>query len=122
MAAAGMIKISALLWQEKLSAWPLLTVLAAPLALAGLALGIGAGHDRIVSLSVAHRLAPIGGLLLLVVPLAGGVLGVGEGILAGAIVGPLAFALIGPRLGHPDTITGAALFGGPDSSGKQVGV
>ncbi len=120
MAAAGMIKVGALLWQEKLSAWPLLHVLVVPLALTGLVLGIGAGHDRLVSLSVARRLAPVGGLLLLTVPLAGAVLGLETGMLVAATVGPIGTALVGPRLGHPETSIGAVLRGGSDSSTEHV--
>lgn len=120
MAAAGMIKVGALFWQEKLSAWPLSYVLVLPLALGGLALGVGIGHDRLVSLSLARWLAPFGLVLLLTVPLAGGVLGLDGGVLVGATAGPMGLALLGPRLGHPDTSIGAALWGQTGASDERV--
>jgi len=122
MAAAGMIKVSALLWQEKLSAWPLMHVLVVPVALAGLALGLGAGRDRIVSRSAAQRLAPVGGLVLLIVPLAGLFSGLEAAVLAGTVAGPLGLALLGLQLGHPETRVGAVLRGDPGSSGEYVEV
>jgi hypothetical protein len=120
MTAAGVIKVGALLWQEKFSAWPLLTVLVAPLALAGLAVGIGIGHDRLVSRATARGLAPVGGLLLLAVPLAALVLGGKGGLLVAATGGPIGFALVGPRLGHPKTTIGAVWRRESDSSTEHV--
>jgi hypothetical protein len=111
MAAAGLIKVGALLWQEKFSAWPLLSVLVVPLALAGLALGLGVGHDRLVSSSVARRLAPVGGLLLLAVPPAAVVLGGDGGLFVAATAGPVGLGLLGPRLAHPDGALRALLRG-----------
>lgn len=120
MAAAGLIKVGALLWQEKFSAWPLLSVLAAPLALAGLAVGIGIGHDRLVSRAKARGLAPVGGLLLLSVPLAALVLGGNADLLVAATMGPIGLALVGVQLGHPETSIGAVWRRGSDSSTEHV--
>jgi len=122
MAAAGMIKVGALFWQEKLSAWPLSYVLVLPLALAGLALGVGIGHDRLVSLSLARRLAPFGLVRLLTVPLAGGMLGIDGGVLVGTTAGPMGLALLGPHLGHPNTSIGAALRGQAGASDERIEV
>lgn len=122
MAAASMIKVGALFWQEKLSAWPLSYVLVLPLALAGLALGVGIGHDRLVSLSLARRLAPFGLVLLLTVPLAGGMLGMDGGVLVGTTAGPMGLALLGPHLGHPNTSIGAALWGQTGASDERTEV
>jgi hypothetical protein len=120
MAATGLIKVGALFWQEKFSAWPLLSVLAAPLALAGLAVGIGIGHDRLVSRAKARRLASVGGLLLLSVPLAPLVLGGNAGLLVAATVGPTGLALVGLRLGHPETSIGAVWHRESDTSTEHV--
>ena len=120
--AAGVIKVGALFWQEKLSTWPLSYVLVLPLALAGLALGVGIGHDRLVSLSLARRLAPFGLVRLLTVPLAGGMLGMDGGVLVGTMAGPMGLALLGPRLGHPNTSIGAALWGQAGASDERIEV
>ena len=122
MAAASMIKVGALFWQEKLSAWPLSYVLVLPLALAGLALGVGIGHDRLVSLSLARRLAPFGFVRLLTVPLAGGMLGIDGGVLVGTTAGPMGLALLWPHLGHPNTSIGAALRGQAGASDERIEV
>ena len=119
MAAAGLVKVGALFWQEKLSTWPLLSVLAGPLVLAGLALGIGIGYDRIVSGPVARRLAPVGVLLLLVL-VAGFVLGPGTGLLVATTIAPVGCFLIGLWVGHPKTSFGIAAFGRSDSVGEHV--
>ena len=121
MAAAGLIKVGALLWQEQFSGWPLLTVLAAPLALAGLALGLGIGYDGFVSRSVAPWLAAVGGALLLAVPCALAVLGVGDGMPVAATTGAIGLALIGPWLAHPETPVGAALRAEADASTERAG-
>ena len=120
MAAAGLTKVGALLWQEQFSAWPLLSVLAVPLALAGLALGLGIGYDRLVSRSVAQWLAPVGVVLLLAVACVMAVVGVEESLFVAATVGPIGFALIGPRLGRPETPFGALLRGGEESRTERV--
>ena len=122
MAAAGMIEVGALFWHEKLSAWPLSYVLVLPLALAALALGVGIGHDRLVSLSLARQLAPFGLVLLLTVPLAEGMLGMDGGVLVGTMAGPMGLALLGPRLGHPNTSIGAALWGQTGASDERIEV
>lgn len=120
MAATGLIKVGALLWQEKFSTWPLLSVLATPLALAGLAVGIGIGYDRLVSQATARGLAPVGGLLLLSATLAALALGGKGGLLVAALGGPIGLALVGPRLGHPDTSIGTVLRKKSGSSTGQV--
>jgi len=121
MAAAGLIKVGALLWQEQFSAWPLLTVLAAPLALAGLALGLGIGYDGLVSQSVAPWLAAVGGVLLLAVPCALAMLGLGGGMPVAAATGSIGLALTGPWLGRPETPVGAALHAEADASTDRAG-
>jgi len=120
MAAVGLIKVGALLWQEKFSTWPLLSVLATPLALVGLAVGIGVGYDRLVSRATVQGLAPVGGLLLLSVPLATLVFSGNGGLLVAAMVGPIGLALVGARLGHPETSIGTVLRGESDSPTEQV--
>lgn len=122
MAAAGTIKIGALLWQEKLSTWPMLHVLVVPLAFAGLVLGLGIGHDRLVTLPVARRLASLGACLLAAVPLAVLFLGPSEAVAIGTVVGPAGSALVGLRMGHPRTMPGALLSGDRHSPSGHVEV
>ncbi len=119
MASAGMIKVGALIWQEKLSAWPLLHVLVVPLFLAGVAIGVGAGHDRLVTLPVSRRLASLGVCLLAAVPLAIGLLDMSGAVAVGVAVGPIGGALVGLQVGHPRTTLGAVLAGdSPSPSGR----
>lgn len=63
MAAVGAVKVGGILWQTTLSAWPLLHVLMLPLIGGGLALGVGIGHDHLVSAPTARRLG-IAGLVV----------------------------------------------------------
>lgn len=107
MATAGLLKVGALLWQEQFSAMPLLSVLAVPLLLAGAALGVGGGHDRLVSLHTAQRVGLAGGLLLGAVCSAALLAGPDAFLLATG--GPPAALLLGIRLGHPQTRSGALL-------------
>ena len=107
MATAGLLKVGALLWQEKFSATPLLSVLVVPLCLAGAALGLGVGHDRLVSLHTAQRVGIAGGLLLGAVVSAAVLVGPDAFLLATG--GPPAAPLPGIRLGHPQTPSGALL-------------
>jgi hypothetical protein len=60
MAAIGAVKVGGILWETTLSAWPLLHVLVPPLIGGGLALGVGIGHDRLVSAPAARRLGVAG--------------------------------------------------------------
>jgi len=120
MAAAGLIKVGALLWQEQFSAWPLLSVLAGPLALAGLAVGLGIGYDRLVSPSVVQWLAPIGCVLLLAVACSMAVVGVENSLFVAATAGPIGLALIGSRLGRPAAPLGTLLRGEGDASPERV--
>ena len=107
MATAGLLKVGALLWQEKFSAMPLLSVLVVPLILAGAALGLGMGHDRLVPLHTARRLGIAGGLFFGAVFSAALLIGPVAFLLA--IGGPPAALLVGIRLGHPQTRSGALL-------------
>ncbi|MFB6272172.1 MAG: hypothetical protein ABEL51_04670 [Salinibacter sp.] len=64
MAVAGAVKVGAILWETTFSAWPLLQVLILPALGGGLALGIGMGHDHLLSASGARRLGATGLLVL----------------------------------------------------------
>jgi len=119
-AAIGMMKVGAILWQTTLSGWSLLHVLALPAALAGLSVGIGAGHDRVVSASVAKRLVPLGGLFLLSVPAAGLFLGADAIAPTWMATVPLGFALMGLPVGHPETSIYVVPSGEQDSVGEHV--
>lgn len=111
----GMLKVGGILWQTTLSAWPLLYVLALPVALGGFAVGIGTGHDRMVPASTAKRLVALGGLLLLSAPIAGLILGTGAILPTWMVAAPFGFALMGLPVGHPETSVGFRLLGAQDS-------
>ena len=64
MAAIGSVKMGAILWETTFPDWALLHVLVLPFLGGGLLLGIGIGHDGVVSDRAGRRLWPIGFLLL----------------------------------------------------------
>lgn len=100
MAAAGAVKGGAILWQTTFDGWPLLHVLAIPVGVAGLAVGFGAGHSRVVSARTARRLPLLGGLFL-ILPLAAGThVGLSTGIQLWTVLAPLGFAFLALPLGH----------------------
>lgn len=49
-------------------------------------------------------------------------LGMDGGVLVGTTAGPMGLALLGPRLGHPDTSIGAALWGQTGASDERIEV
>jgi len=102
MAAAGAVKGGAILWQTTFDGWPLLHVLALPVGVAGLAIGLGAGHSRVVSARIARRL-PLPGGLFLILPLAAGThVGLTTGVQVWTVLAPVGFAFLALPLSHPD--------------------
>jgi len=98
MAAVGAVKVGAILWETTFTAWSLLHVLILPLIGGGLLLGIGAGHDGLVSRTGAQRLA-VAGLLILSVTAGWASFGPPPPPTAWVVALPLGAALIGVFVG-----------------------
>lgn len=102
MIAAGSLKGGAILWQTTFNDWPLLYVLALPVGVAGVALGLGAAQSRLVTARMARRL-PVVGVLLLMVPFGAGThVGAMAAAQAWATVGTAALGCLALPFGHPD--------------------
>jgi hypothetical protein len=110
MAALGAAKMGAILWETTFPNWALLHVLVLPFLGGGLLLGIGLGHDHVVSDRVGRRVWPVG-LLILSAAIGWGTQG-GDLSNAWVYLLPVATVLIGIRLGQ---YTLPAMLGTTDS-------